>query len=109
MFDPLIIPLVLIFGHKMLTPGDHQVHHSHRRFNFGYVPILRPMHISHPLKSEPLPLRLFFRFWDKYYDTYRRCDVQAQDSEYWTQRCKEIMSDEGKVTVSQMVETQWGL
>lgn len=38
MFHPLIIPfLVPGMSKYMLTPGDHQVHHSHRRFNFGWV------------------------------------------------------------------------
>lgn len=63
-FHPLIVPLQLLVGKHMLTPGDHQVHHSHRRFNYG----------------------LFFRYCDRLHGTYRRCDARARDIRYWSKR-----------------------
>jgi sterol desaturase/sphingolipid hydroxylase (fatty acid hydroxylase superfamily) len=63
-FHPLIVPLQLTVGKYMLTPGDHQVHHSHRRFNYG----------------------LFFRYCDQYHGTYRKCGVKAKNVEYWSKR-----------------------
>lgn len=66
-FHPLIVPIQLLIGQHMLSPGDHQVHHSHRRFNYG----------------------LFFRYCDKYHGTYRKCDVRAKDVHYWSQRFKQ--------------------
>lgn len=63
-FHPLIIPLQILVGKHMLSPGDHQVHHSHRRFNFA----------------------LFFRYSDRLHGTYRRCEVKAKDMKYWADR-----------------------
>lgn len=60
-FHPLALPIAAASGSMMLTVGDHQMHHSHRRVNFG----------------------LFWRFWDKNQGTYRKCEARAHDYAYW--------------------------
>jgi sterol desaturase/sphingolipid hydroxylase (fatty acid hydroxylase superfamily) len=56
-FHPLVVPVVLVSGRWMLTPGDHHVHHSHRRYNF----------------------ELSWRRMDRLGRTYRRPGVRAHD------------------------------
>lgn len=56
-FHPLVVPVVLVSGRRVLTPGDHQVHHSHRRYNFG----------------------LFWRGMDRWGGKHRRPVVRAHD------------------------------
>lgn len=74
MFHPLILPFVILGGSHMLTPGDHQMHHSHRRCNYG----------------------LFWRMMDRWHGTYRRCEVKAHDVDFWSawSRNKADNSDE---------------
>ncbi|KAL1411847.1 hypothetical protein Q8F55_002819 [Vanrija albida] len=60
-FHPLAAPVALASGSAMLTVGDHQMHHSHRRVNFG----------------------LFWRSWDKYMGSYRKCETRAYNFEFW--------------------------
>ncbi|EIM79318.1 uncharacterized protein STEHIDRAFT_173181 [Stereum hirsutum FP-91666 SS1] len=89
MFHPLIIPfLVPGMSKYMLTPGDHQVHHSHRRFNFG----------------------LFFRMWDYNYGSYKKCEVWARDVHYWRKFVAEnpdYKTNKAKVGFN-LAETEWG-
>ncbi|QIW98658.1 hypothetical protein AMS68_004176 [Peltaster fructicola] len=61
-FHPMILPFALVAGKQMLTPGDHQMHHSHRRCNFG----------------------LFWKTMDVWYGTYRKCEHKAYDVDHWT-------------------------
>jgi len=88
-FHPAIAPLLLMIGAKhMLTPGDHQVHHGLQRYNFA----------------------LFFRTWDKYYGTYRKCQVEPHDVHYWNKHMKDYLvqkSTNEKVAID-FVETTWG-
>jgi sterol desaturase/sphingolipid hydroxylase (fatty acid hydroxylase superfamily) len=60
-FHPLALPSAAASGSLMLTVADHQMHHSHRRVNFG----------------------LFWRFWDKHMGTYRKCETRAHDFAFW--------------------------
>lgn len=60
-FHPLAAPIALASGGMLLTIGDHQMHHSHRRVNFG----------------------LFWRFWDKNFGSYRKCETRAHNHEFW--------------------------
>ncbi|EMC92341.1 hypothetical protein BAUCODRAFT_160056 [Baudoinia panamericana UAMH 10762] len=91
-FHPLVIPFTLISGKYMLTPGDHQVHHSHRRYNFG----------------------LFWRFMDQWHGTYRRCNVKAYDVVFWTEwaRQKEENAEQAKKWLNkhnvEFEEVAWG-
>ena len=105
-FNPLIIPLLYTLGNQILTPGDHQVHHSHRRYNFGYA----DNNLNQNAVNDVFQTRLFFRFWDKYYGTYRRCEVRAKGVDHWVTTCKNMNEDDvkGKVGLDRLVETQWG-
>lgn len=70
-FHPLAAPIAAVSGTAMLTIGDHQMHHSHRRVNFG----------------------LFWRTWDKSMGTYRKCETRAHDYAFW-QKWAQIVSTE---------------
>lgn len=91
-FHPLVIPVVALTGKHMLTPGDHQVHHTHRRYNYG----------------------LFWRGMDKYYGTYRKCDVKAHDVTFWKKwhEKQQFDSEEGKRWLgrhnTKFTEVEWG-
>jgi len=61
LFHPFAAPIAIVSGPMMLTVGDHQMHHSHRRVNFG----------------------LFWRAWDKYMGSYAKCTTRAHDYEFW--------------------------
>ncbi|KFX95264.1 hypothetical protein O988_05877 [Pseudogymnoascus sp. VKM F-3808] len=60
-FYPLIVPLAFVLGKHMLTAGNHQTHHSHRRYNYA----------------------LFFRGWDQLYGTFRKTEIIPHDVDYW--------------------------
>ena len=61
LFNPLFLPVRLLFGKHALSPADHQVHHAYRRYNFG----------------------LFLRLLDKWHKTYKKSDKVAYDIHYW--------------------------
>ncbi|KAF3002692.1 hypothetical protein E8E13_009973 [Curvularia kusanoi] len=91
-FHPLIIPVVALTGKHMLTPGDHQVHHTHRRYNYG----------------------LFWKGMDKYFGTYRKCEVRAYDIAFWKKwhEAQQSESEQGKKWLgrhnTQFSEVEWG-
>ncbi|TLD39499.1 hypothetical protein E2P81_ATG00486 [Venturia nashicola] len=93
MFHPLVLPIVLISGKYMLTPGDHQVHHTYRRYNFG----------------------LFWRFMDKQGGTYKKPTMRAYDYTHWTKWA--AMNAEGSEEAKkwmgrhpvEFAEVAWGL
>lgn len=61
LFNPLFLPIMLLVGKQALSPADHQVHHTYRRYNFG----------------------LFLRVMDKWHKTYKKSDKIAYDVHYW--------------------------
>ncbi|OBT75534.1 hypothetical protein VF21_05888 [Pseudogymnoascus sp. 05NY08] len=61
LFNPLFLPIMLMVGKQALSPADHQVHHTYRRYNFG----------------------LFLRLLDKWHKTYKKSDKIAYDVHYW--------------------------
>jgi len=58
---PLAFPITFVAGTWMLTPGDHQVHHAYRSYNFA----------------------LFFSWWDRHFKTFRKYDVQPKFYKDW--------------------------
>jgi sterol desaturase/sphingolipid hydroxylase (fatty acid hydroxylase superfamily) len=91
-FHPLVLPVVALTGRHMLTPGDHQVHHTHRRYNYG----------------------LFWRGMDKQFGTYRKCEVKAYDVTFWRKwhDAQQADSEEGRKWLgrhnTEFSEVEWG-
>ncbi|KAF8526924.1 hypothetical protein BU17DRAFT_61899 [Hysterangium stoloniferum] len=94
--NPLLYVVTKIFGVHLLTPSDHQVHHSQRRFNFG----------------------LYFRWQDKWHGTYQRAKTPSYKIDYWMKALKSgeyqahgkaaaIDGKHQKVQL-QFEETSWG-
>jgi sterol desaturase/sphingolipid hydroxylase (fatty acid hydroxylase superfamily) len=93
-FHPFALPVALFSGKWLLNTGDHQMHHSRRRVNFG----------------------LFWNFWDKYSNTYMKCDIRAHNVDFWEKWAKNRENGEnsaqakkwlGRHNVS-FAEVEWG-
>lgn len=91
-FYPFILPVFALTGKYMLTAGDHQVHHTYRRYNFG----------------------LFWKVLDQVNGTYRKPDIRAHDVHYWREwsRMKSDDSEEGRKWMgkhaTEFAEVEWG-
>ncbi|KAF8580206.1 hypothetical protein K439DRAFT_1619969 [Ramaria rubella] len=95
--NPVLYVVQKLFGAHLLSPSDHQAHHSHRRYNYG----------------------LYFRWQDKWHGTYHRANMPSYPVDYWTNLVKTgAYAAHGKSAALdgtrqkmqlQYEETAWGL